>query len=264
MTDETKTPGHTADPGAGGASGAPAGDSQKAAQAADAGAQPQAGGAEQAASTAGAASTVDAAALSAENSKLEGQIKDLTDRLLRAHADLDNLRKRMEREKEETAKYAITRFAQSIVAVSDNFERAIASVPAAAVTEGSAVKALLDGVSMTEREFLNVLEKHGVKRIDPKGEPFNPHQHQAVMEAQDASVPSGTVTQVFQSGYMIEDRCLRPAMVVVSKGGPKGAKPGEAGDAKANGGSGPGGAENSGNGPADSQAGPGPTGSGQG
>lgn len=271
MTDETKTPGQAADPGtgpAGGASGAAAGASagngQKAAPATEAGAQPQAAGADQAAGTAGAAPAADAAALNGEISKLEGQIKDLTDRLLRAHADLDNLRKRLEREKGETAKYAITRFAQSIVAVSDNFERAIASVPAAAVTEGSAVKALLDGVSMTEREFVNVLEKHGVKRIDPKGEPFNPHQHQAVMEAQDASVPSGTVTQVFQSGYMIEDRCLRPAMVVVSKGGPKGAKPVEAGEAKANGGNGQGGAENTGNGPAEGPAGPGPAGPGQG
>lgn len=167
-------------------------------------------------------------AASARVAELEGQIGDLTDRLLRAHADLDNLRKRMEREKEETAKYAISKFALAIVGVSDNFERAIGSVPAAAATEGSPLKALLDGVSMTEREFLNVLERHGVTRIDPKGEPFNPHQHQAVMEAQDPSVVAGTVTQVFQPGYMIDDRCLRPAMVVVAKGGPKGGRPADA------------------------------------
>ena len=175
-----------------------------------------------------ASAKAEPAVLSARNAELEGQIKDLTDRLLRAHADLDNLRKRLEREKEETAKYAITRFAQAVVGVADNFERAIGSVPAAAVAEGGPLKALLDGVSMTEREFLNVLEKHGVKRISPQGEAFNPHQHQAVMEAQDPSVPAGTVTQVFQAGYMIEERCLRPAMVVVAKGGPKPGKPAEA------------------------------------
>lgn len=212
MTDDTKTPGQ-----AGGPQPAPAAEASQPA----AGAAPATEAAAQAAANAEAAD----ATTPARVAELEGQIRDLTDRLLRAHADIDNLRKRMEREKEETAKYAITKFAQAVVDVADNFERAIGSVPAAAVTEGSPLKALLDGVSMTEREFLNVLEKHGVRRIDPKGEPFNPHQHQAVMEAQDASVPAGTVTQVFQAGYMIEDRCLRPAMVVVAKGGPKPGKP---------------------------------------
>jgi len=155
---------------------------------------------------------------------LQSQISDLTDRLLRAHAEMDNLRKRGAKEKEDMAKYAIQKFAGDVVNVADNFERAIVSVPADAAGEGTAFKSLLDGVSLTEREFLNVLERHGVRRISPQGEAFNPHQHQAVMEAQDPSVPAGTIVQVFQNGYVIEDRVLRPAMVVVAKGGAKPSK----------------------------------------
>lgn len=165
------------------------------------------------------------AKLTAEVEKLEGQITDLTDRLLRAHADMDNIRKRGEREKEETAKYAITKFARDIAGVADNFERAIQAVPAGSAEENSTLKLLVEGVSMTEREFLNVLEKNGVRRVNPKGEAFNPHLHQAVMEIQNPDLPPGTITEVYQQGYVIEDRVLRPAMVVVAKGGQKQPKP---------------------------------------
>ena len=167
-----------------------------------------------------------AAKLAEKVTTLEGQIADLTDRLLRAHAEMDNLRKRAIKDKEDTAKYAIQKFASDVVNVADNFERAITSVPAGAAEQDPAFKSLLDGVSLTEREFLNVLERHGVRRIAPQGQPFNPHQHQAVMEAQDPSVAPGTIVQVYQNGYVIEDRVLRPAMVVVAKGGSK-QKPGE-------------------------------------
>lgn len=163
----------------------------------------------------------EAARLAAEVDTLQGQIGDLTDRLLRAHAEMENMRKRAEREREETAKYAISKFAREVVTVADNFERAIQAVPAGAAEQDVALKSLVDGVSMTEREFLNVLERNGVKRISPKGELFNPHLHQAMMEAQNPDVPSGTILEVYQCGYMIEDRVLRPAMVVVAKGGPK-------------------------------------------
>jgi len=165
--------------------------------------------------------------LATEVETLQGQIADLTDRLLRAHAEMDNIRKRAEREREETAKYAIGKFARDVVAVADNFERAIQAVPVGAAEEDSALKALIDGVSMTEREFLNVLERHGVRRILPKGEPFNPHLHQAMMEMHNADVAAGTILEVFQPGYVIEDRVLRPAMVVVAKGGPKPGRPAE-------------------------------------
>lgn len=163
----------------------------------------------------------DADALAAQLDELSAQKADLTDRLARAHAEIQNLHKRLERERDETAKYAITKFARDTVAVADNFERAIISVPQEALEDNPVLKSLLDGVTMTEREFLNVLERHGVKRIDPKGEPFDPHTQQAMMEQEDPSVPAGTVLQVYQPGYMIGDRALRPAMVVVSKGGPK-------------------------------------------
>lgn len=163
----------------------------------------------------------DAEELAAQLDELSAQKADLTDRLVRAHAEIQNLHKRLEREREETAKYAITKFARDTVAVADNFERAIISVPQEALEDNPVLKSLLDGVTMTEREFLNVLERHGVKRIDPKGEPFDPHNQQAMMEQEDPSVPAGTVLQVYQPGYMIGDRALRPAMVVVSKGGPK-------------------------------------------
>jgi molecular chaperone GrpE len=152
---------------------------------------------------------------------LRAETADLKDRLLRAHAEVENIRKRSEREKEETAKYAITRLARDIVNVGDNFQRAIDAVPPDAVERDSALKSFLDGVTLTERELLNALERYGIRKIVPNGEPFNPHMHQAVMEMQRTDVPAGTVVQVFQAGFVIEDRVLRPAMVAVAKGGPK-------------------------------------------
>jgi molecular chaperone GrpE len=154
----------------------------------------------------------------------DAQLEAANDKVLRTYADLDNMRKRVEREKEETAKYAITKFARDVVNVADNFERAILSVPAEAKADNPALVALIDGVSLTEREFLNVLERHGVKRVAPQGEAFNPHHHQAVMETQNLDVPPGTVLQVFQPGYLIDDRVLRPAMVVVAAGGARAPK----------------------------------------
>jgi molecular chaperone GrpE len=154
-------------------------------------------------------------------SVLEGRIADLTDRLLRAYAEMDNLRKRTERDKEDTAKYAISKFAREVLAIGDNLQRATAAVPAGAADADPALRALVDGVSMTEREFVNVLERNGVKRLDPEGQPFNPHQHQAMIEIDQADVAPGTIVQVYAPGYVLEDRVLRPAMVVVAKGGEK-------------------------------------------
>ena len=165
------------------------------------------------------------AVLEARVKELESQQADLTDRLLRAHAEMDNVRKRTEREKADTARYSITKFASDIVGVSDNFQRAVASVPPGAAELDPALKSLVEGVLMSERAFLQVLENNGVRRIDPKGEPFDPNRHQAVMEENNAEVAAGTVLKVFQAGYMIEDRVLRPAMVVVARGGFKPVKP---------------------------------------
>lgn len=164
-------------------------------------------------------------ALQTENDKLRAELGAEKNQALRLLAEMDNLRKRTEREKLEAAKYGITRLAGDVVNVADNFERALNAVPAGSDSENPTLKALHEGVAMTEREFIKVLEKHGVKRISPVGEAFNPHQHQAVMEQENVEVAAGTVLQVFQAGYLIEDRVLRPAMVVVSRGGAKAPKP---------------------------------------
>jgi molecular chaperone GrpE len=146
-------------------------------------------------------------------------LREQLDRALRAYAESDNLRKRLERDKDETAKYAITRFARDMLSIGDNLQRALASVPPDAIAQSPALKALHEGVSMTDREAVKIMERHGVRRIEPKGEVFNPHFHQAVMETENRDVAAGTILQVFEPGYLIEDRVLRPAMVVVARGG---------------------------------------------
>ncbi|MBS0242374.1 MAG: nucleotide exchange factor GrpE [Proteobacteria bacterium] len=159
---------------------------------------------------------------------LEAEVADLKDRLLRAHAEMDNVRKRLEREKADQAKFAITKFARDVVVIGDNVQRALDAVPAKAADEDPTLKSFVEGVTMIERELISILGRHGIKRVDPKGEVFNPHQHQAVVEVPSPDAPAGTVTQVFQPGYVIEDRVLRPAMVAVSNGGSKPRPPAEA------------------------------------
>jgi molecular chaperone GrpE len=164
------------------------------------------------------------AALQAEVNDLrakQSEIDDLKDKVLRAHAEMDNIRKRAEREKEDAAKYAITKLARDIVGVGDNFQRAIDAVPAGAAEQDATLKSFLEGVTMTERELLNVLDRHGIRRLQPINEPFNPHLHQAVTQVQRDDVPSGTIVAVFQAGYTIADRVLRPAMVGVAQAAPK-------------------------------------------
>jgi molecular chaperone GrpE len=161
--------------------------------------------------------------------RLEVEKTELKERLLRTLAEMENLRRRTEREIADARSYAISKFAADMLGVADNMGRAIASVPPEARTSGDpTVKALLEGAELTEREMLRALEKHGVKRLDPKGERFDPHFHQAIFEVPDPSVPAGTVAQVVQVGYSIGDRVLRPAMVGVAKGGPRAAAEGGA------------------------------------
>lgn len=164
------------------------------------------------------------AALQAEVTELrakQAEIDDLKDKALRAHAEVDNVRKRAEREKEDAAKYAITKLARDIVGVGDNFQRAIDAVPTGAAEQDGTLKSFLEGVTMTERELLNVLDRHGIKRLQPMNEPFNPHLHQAVTQVPREDVPTGTIVAVYQAGYTIADRVLRPAMVGVAQGAPK-------------------------------------------
>jgi molecular chaperone GrpE len=145
------------------------------------------------------------------------------DRLLRTLAEMENLRKRTEREVSDVRQYGIASFARDVLAVADNMERALQALDAELrETANPGVKALLDGVELTERELLKVLDKHGVKKFEPqKGDRFDPNLHQAMYELPDPSQPAGTVAQVVQPGYMIGERMLRPALVGVAKGGPK-------------------------------------------
>ena len=147
---------------------------------------------------------------------------DLKDRLLRTLAEMENLRRRTEREVADSRVYAVTNFARDILAVADNMERAMKALDDEIRDKADAgVKALLDGVELTERELIKVMEKHGIKRLEPQGQKFDPNLHQAMFELPDPSVPAGTVVQVMQPGYTIGERVLRPALVGVAKGGPK-------------------------------------------
>jgi molecular chaperone GrpE len=135
---------------------------------------------------------------------------------------MENLRRRTDREVADARIYGISNFARDILAVADNMDRALAALDAELREKADAgLKALLDGVELTERELLKVLEKHGVKKFEPLGEKFDPNLHQAMFELPDPSRPAGTVAQVVQPGYMIGERILRPALVAVAKGGPK-------------------------------------------
>jgi molecular chaperone GrpE len=153
---------------------------------------------------------------------LEAQVAELRDRFLRAVAETENVRKRAEREVADERVYGVTAFARDILAVADNLARTLDAVGADArsAADGS-LKALLEGVELTDRELQKALAKNGIRRIDPQGEKFDPNFHQAVFEVPDANVPAGMVAQVIQPGYAIGNRVLRPAMVGVSKGGPR-------------------------------------------
>jgi molecular chaperone GrpE len=144
------------------------------------------------------------------------------DKMLRTLAEMENLRKRTMREVADARTYAIANFARDVLDIADNLQRALDAVPAdtkAAADPG--LKALIEGVELTERSLLSALEKNGVKKFDPSGEKFDPNFQQAMYEVPDSSVPAGTVVQVVQAGYTIGDRVLRPALVAVSKGGAK-------------------------------------------
>jgi len=159
---------------------------------------------------------------------LAKEAADVKDRLLRTLADMENLRRRTEKEVADARTYGITAFARDILAVADNMDRALKALDAEIRDKADAgVKALLDGVELTERELIKVMEKHGIAKIEPLGQKFDPNLHQAMYEVADPSVPAGTVVQIVQPGYTIGGRVLRPALVAVAKGGPK-AAPSEA------------------------------------
>jgi molecular chaperone GrpE len=149
---------------------------------------------------------------------LAQELADTRDKLLRAVAEIDNMRKRAERDREQDRKFGIANFAGDVVSVADDLRRALSSVPAEAAHE-PAVKALMEGVEMTERVLLSALEKHGVRRVAPEpGEPFDYNYHQAMFEVENSGQPAGAVVQLLQPGYVIHDRLLKAAMVGVAKG----------------------------------------------
>jgi molecular chaperone GrpE len=155
---------------------------------------------------------------------LRAENAELRDRFLRLAADMDNLRRRTDRDVKDAKSYSVAGFARDMLAVSDNLRRALDTVSAEKRAEADAtLTSLLEGVEMTERSMLSALERHGVKKIDAEGEKFDPNFHQAMFEVPNTEVPNNTVVQVVQAGYTIGERVLRPAMVGVAKGGPKAA-----------------------------------------
>ena len=153
---------------------------------------------------------------------LAKEVAESRDKMLRTLAEMENLRKRTTREVADARAYGISGFARDVLDIADNLQRALDAVPAEAKAAADpGLKALIEGVELTERSLLNTLEKNGVKKFDPSGEKFDPNFQQAMYEVPDPSVPAGTVVQVVQAGYMIGERVLRPALVAVAKGGAK-------------------------------------------
>ena len=154
--------------------------------------------------------------------KLNAENAELKDRLLRALAEMENLRRRTEREVADARAYGVANLARDMLSVADNLARAVESVPAEArAAADAAVKALFEGVELTERDLHAALGRYGVTKLSPEGEKFDPNFHQAMYEIPNDSLPAGSVADVVQSGWKIGERVLRPALVAVSKGGPK-------------------------------------------
>ena len=157
---------------------------------------------------------------------LRAENAELRDRVLRTHAEMENLRKRTERDVNDTRSYAIAGFARDMLSATDALSRALLVIPAETreTAEGT-LKSLIEGLELAEREMQRLLGKHGVKAIEAAGQKFDPNKHQAMFEVPNPSVPEGTVVQVVQEGFAIGDRVLRPAMVGVAKGGGAGPAP---------------------------------------
>ena len=168
---------------------------------------------------------------SQEVSALRAEVEALKDRALRALAEVENVRKRLERERDEARTYSVTRFARDMLTVADNLNRALTAIPAEARGRmDDSARAVLDGVEATARELSAALARHGVKTIDAEGQRFDPNLHQAIAEVPAADAQPGTVVTVVQPGYVIADRLLRPAMVTVAKAEAAGAPRNGAGE----------------------------------
>jgi molecular chaperone GrpE len=156
----------------------------------------------------------------AEVLQLQAEKADLQDKLLRALAEAQNVRRRAQQDVERERKFGIERFARDILSVADNLGRALSVLPDDTDAIDPALRNVIVGVQATQRELQSVLERHGITRIESLGRPFNAEFHQAMMEVEDPTVPAGTIVQELIPGYLIAGRLLRAAMVAVSKGGP--------------------------------------------
>lgn len=152
--------------------------------------------------------------------RLESEVAALKDQLLRALAETENVRRRAQREREEALRYAPAPLVRDLIEVADNLRRALEAVPAEAVEADEHLRTLMTGVEMTEKALQAVFEKHHIEKIEPLGQPLDPHLHEAIFEIPDPSHPAGTVLQVVRAGYRLHDRLVRPAQVGVAKGGP--------------------------------------------
>jgi molecular chaperone GrpE len=153
---------------------------------------------------------------------LQAENAELKDRSLRVLAEMENLRRRTEREVTDAKTYGVTSFARDMLTFADNLRRAVEAVPADKRDSADpAIKSFIEGIDLTERDFVSRLSRFGVKKMEPMGKKFDPNQHEVLFELPDESVPSGTVMQVIEQGYQIGERTLRAAKVGVSRGGPK-------------------------------------------
>ncbi len=149
---------------------------------------------------------------------LKAEVESLKDQRLRALAEVENIRRRADKEKADASQYAVTKFARDMLGIADNFARALAAVPAEVRgTADLALKAVLDGVEATDRQLIQTLERYGVKAVDTADGKFDPNLHQAIAEVPGNGKPGGSIVDVVQTGFMIGDRLLRPAMVTVAR-----------------------------------------------
>jgi molecular chaperone GrpE len=149
----------------------------------------------------------------------EAEAADFKDKALRAMAEVENIRRRAQRERDDAVKYAAANIARDLLSTADNLRRALVSMNEALIAD-EGTRSLLTGVAATERELLAAFEKNGIRRLDPKGERFDHNFHQAIFEVENTGKPAGTIVEVLQPGYVLHERLLRPAMVGVAKGGP--------------------------------------------
>ena len=175
----------------------------------------------EAVAAADAAAAAEATLVDERIAALEAEAKQAKDQALRALAELENTRRRLEAQAEDRARFAVTNFARDVLNVADNLRRALDAMPAEARETDELARGLLSGVEMTERELMNTFERYGIKQVPAEGQRFDPNLHQAMMEVEDPSRPAGMVAMVMQQGYVLHERLLRPAMVAVTKGGPK-------------------------------------------